>query len=676
MKYGIPLLLTLMTVFASPLRAQDNREAAWLDSLAKSKPDSSRVNLLLNLSKYYLNSSPEQAKIYGQKALDLSRTIKYSPGIALAYKNLGLSYYMFGDYQGALFNFGLALKAYGLLGDIEQEARLLNNFGSVYYDRGQDDSALDYYFKSYALAEQLDDKVRMATVLNGIGIVYLNKKATQGKALENFLKSLKLADEAKDKYVIGGASVNAGELYQKMKMEDSALYYFSISLEAYKNTVDIAYPLNEIGNVYEQKGDFRRAQNYHTRAYNIALPFDSKLDMAQSQLGLGRIFNSENEYRNAVNAYTDALRMASSISSKKEMDSAYAGLASSNRKLKDFAKADMYQLLYSNLSDTLNNQDLSDKLTHLQTNFEIVQRQNKINLLTKDKELQNLNLKRQKLVKNAFALGFLMIIIIASLIYRGYWNKVKTNQILDKQKVQIENLLLNILPAEVALELQTTGQATPRFYKSVSVLFTDFKSFTSHAEALTPQEVVSELNTCFIAFDDIVEKYHLEKIKTIGDSYMCAGGIPTTDEAHPQNIIRAGLDIIKFMKQRNASRLEMGLDPWDLRVGIHIGPVVAGVVGRKKYAYDIWGSTVNIASRIESNGEPGQVNISAETYNCIKDQFSCTYRGKIWAKNVGEIDMYFVDSESQSLFTQQEPKKADLGFSVSPEGISRQNMEI
>jgi adenylate cyclase len=676
MKYILSFLLFLMTIFASPLRAQDNQEKVWLDSLVKSRPDSNRVNLLLNLSKYYLNSSPENAKIYGQKALDLSVTIKYNPGMALAYKNLGLSYYMVGDYQGALSNFGLALKTYGLLGDIQQQARLLNNFGSVYYDRGQDDSALDYYFKSYALAEQLDDKVRMATVLNGIGIVYLNKNATQGKALENFLKSLKLADEAGDKYVIGGASVNAGELYQKMNMQDSALYYFSISLNAYNNTVDMAYPLNDMGNVYEQKGDFRNAQNDHTRAYNIALTFDSKLDMAQSQLGLGRIFHSENQYRNAINAYTEALRTASSISSKKEMDSAYAGLASSNRMLKDFAKADMYQLMYSNLSDTLNNQVLSDKLTHLQTNFEIVQRENTINLLTKDKELQNLNLKRQNLIKNAFALGFLMIIVIASLIYRGYRNKVKTNQILDKQKVEIENLLQNILPGEVAQELQTTGHATPRYYKSVSVLFTDFKNFTSHADALTPQEVVSELNTCFIAFDDIVEKYHLEKIKTIGDSYMCAGGIPKTDEEHPQNIIRAGLDIVKFMKQRNASRIDLGLAPWDVRVGVHIGPVVAGVVGRKKYAYDIWGSTVNIASRMESNGEPGQVNISAETYNCIKDQFSCTHRGKIWAKSVGEIDMYFVDSESQSVFIPQERKETEIVLSISQQGVSPQNIGI
>jgi class 3 adenylate cyclase len=148
-----------------------------------------------------------------------------------------------------------------------------------------------------------------------------------------------------------------------------------------------------------------------------------------------------------------------------------------------------------------------------------------------------------------------------------------------------------------------------------------------------------------MAFDDIIERNNLEKIKTIGDSYMCAGGIPTADNEHPYNIVKAGLEIQQYITQNNQRRAEKGLPPWDVRVGVHIGPLVAGVVGKKKYAYDIWGSTVNIASRMESNGEPGQVNISASTYELIKDKYACKYRGKIYAKNVGEIDMYFIDHE-------------------------------
>jgi adenylate cyclase len=647
MKHAAASLWLLCSLCSLVGLAQPQDGSTPKDSLGTGKPDSSQVDYLLKVSSFYLSSAPDQARNYGAQAIALAQKLKYNKGLALAYKNVGAAYYTLGKYKETIDYFTKALATYQTMGDLDGKAMMLNNLGTVYYDLGDDVRSLDNYFKSYELALQVDDKLRIATALTNIGNVYHNKAATRGKALEYFLKALYLAQQLGDNNVIGGASVNAGEVYQEMNKDDSALYYFMISLNAYKNTVDIPYALNDIGNVYEKKGDFRSAINYHEQAYSIAQKFDSKLDMAQSKLGQGRTYYKAKAYSDAVKAYSDALAIANSISSKKEMDSAYAGLAFSYYQLKDFDRAYQNQKLYSNLADTLNNQELADKLTNLQSNFEIVQRQNQINLLTKDKELQELDIRRQKLVKNALAVGFLLIIVIAVILYRGYRNKVKTNKILDKQKVEIEGLLLNILPAEVAQELQTTGQSPPRFFKTVSVLFTDFKSFTSHAEALTPQEVVSELNACFIAFDDIVEKYHLEKIKTIGDSYMCAGGIPSPDETHAENIIRAGLDIQKFMRQRNESRLEMNLKPWDLRIGIHVGPVVAGVVGRKKYAYDIWGSTVNIASRMESNGEPGQVNISAETYGLIQDKFHCTYRGKIWAKNVGEIDMYFVNAENK-----------------------------
>jgi class 3 adenylate cyclase len=162
---------------------------------------------------------------------------------------------------------------------------------------------------------------------------------------------------------------------------------------------------------------------------------------------------------------------------------------------------------------------------------------------------------------------------------------------------------------------------------------------------MDPAELVKELNNCFIAFDNIIGKYNLEKIKTIGDSYMCAGGIPSPDSDHVYNIILASLEIQQYIIENNKRKADEGLAPWELRIGIHVGPVVAGVVGKRKYAYDIWGSTVNIASRMESNGLPGRVNISADTYELVKDRFECSYRGKIDAKNVGEIDMYFVDRE-------------------------------
>jgi class 3 adenylate cyclase len=248
-------------------------------------------------------------------------------------------------------------------------------------------------------------------------------------------------------------------------------------------------------------------------------------------------------------------------------------------------------------------------------------------------------------MRNALIVGISLLVVIAFIIFRNYLGKVKINKVLDKQKAQIESLLLNILPEKVAQELQQKGTATPREYQSVSVLFTDFKGFTRIAEDMTPGELVAELNKYFEAFDAITGKYQLEKIKTIGDAYMCAGGIPTESDDHFIKTVEVGLEMQKYMRSVNEKRKAEGLVPWELRVGIHTGPVVAGVVGKKKYAYDIWGNTVNIASRMESNGEAGKVNISFATYELVKDHFKCHHRGKISAKNIGDIDMYFIENK-------------------------------
>jgi len=332
---------------------------------------------------------------------------------------------------------------------------------------------------------------------------------------------------------------------------------------------------------------------------------------------------------------TKAQVLAKEINSNYDLKDIYNGLAFTYSKLSDYKNAYKYQNLLINLKDTIYNKEADLKLSSYEFNFEIQKKQGLI-------DLQEVSIARQKLARNAFIAGFSLILIIAIILYRNYRNKIKINKLLDFQKAQIEGLLLNILPAEVSKELQLTGAATPRFYESVTVLFTDFKGFTTIADSLSPQQVVAELSECFTTFDDIMERHGLEKIKTIGDAYMCAGGIPVPNTSHPVSMVKAAFEIASYMRYKNEQRLLDGFVPWEVRIGIHTGPLVAGVVGKKKYAYDIWGSTVNIASRMESNGEPGQINISKATYNLVKNDFECHYRGKIYAKNVGEIDMYFV----------------------------------
>lgn len=218
-------------------------------------------------------------------------------------------------------------------------------------------------------------------------------------------------------------------------------------------------------------------------------------------------------------------------------------------------------------------------------------------------------------------------------------------QQLQKEKKKSDMLLLNILPADIADELKTKGTSKARSFENVSVLFSDFKDFTILSEEQDPEKMVFELDYCFRAFDKIIKKHKLEKIKTIGDAYMCAGGLPTKNDTHAMDVVRAGLEICDFMKQLQETRRLANETCFEVRVGISSGPVVAGIVGSDKFVYDIWGDTVNTAARMEQASEAGKVNISRSTYESIKNNFEILYRGKVEAKNKGLIDMYFVHSE-------------------------------
>ena len=220
----------------------------------------------------------------------------------------------------------------------------------------------------------------------------------------------------------------------------------------------------------------------------------------------------------------------------------------------------------------------------------------------------------------------------------------KQKQIIEAAKIQSDALLLNILPVEIADELKQFGKSYARKHEQVSVLFADIKGFTSIAEKLTPVKLVTQLDEVFGAFDNIIAKYGMEKIKTIGDAYMCASGLPLADNENAIKSVKAALDMQQFIKEFGAGNKIQNLPVFEIRIGIHTGPLVAGVVGLKKFAYDIWGDAVNLASQMEQHSEVGKVNISGETYSLVKDTFNCIHRGKIEAKSKGQVDMYFVES--------------------------------
>ncbi len=220
---------------------------------------------------------------------------------------------------------------------------------------------------------------------------------------------------------------------------------------------------------------------------------------------------------------------------------------------------------------------------------------------------------------------------------------------LNQERERSDRLLQNILPASIAEKLRHNQETHPGYYEKATVLFTDFKDFTQIAEKMTPEELVQELDFHFSFFDQVMEKYKIEKIKTIGDSYMAVGGIPSPGKTHALDCVLAGLEIVNFMKEQQKIREEEGRPVWKIRIGVHTGPLIAGVIGKNKFAYDVWGDTVNMASRMESSGEPGYVNISSTTYKIIKRYIQADYRGQVEAKNKGAVEMYFVTSLNEEV---------------------------
>ena len=231
-----------------------------------------------------------------------------------------------------------------------------------------------------------------------------------------------------------------------------------------------------------------------------------------------------------------------------------------------------------------------------------------------------------------------------AIFYKELENKVeeRTNELYIEKK-KSDDLLLNILPEVVAQELKQTGRTTPRSYEVATVMFTDFENFTIKSEKLSPEELVSIIDSCFKKFDEIISKHNIEKIKTIGDAYLCVSGLPDTKDHNAINVIHAAMEIIDVIKTLKEEDEEKGF--FDIRIGIHTGPLVAGVVGNKKFAYDIWGDTVNTAARMEQSSEANRINISHSTYELVKDKFNCSFRGKQPAKNKGLIEMYFIEGE-------------------------------
>jgi len=504
--------------------------------------------------------------------------------------------------------------------------------------------ALDAFFKSGEAAIKANFVAGEGTAYSAIADVY-SVMGNSNNAEIYYDKAIKLLRKADTPTALASSLLNAGDEYFKNKKYDLALKRFKESGDIFKKVDYLsgtAYTLGNIGMVYAKQGKDELAKENISKAIKILEELKDYYAISDYLTYMSDIYLKQNDWNSSLSYAKRSLELAKKYGLKEQIGASNLKLSELYEKAGNKGESLKYFKNHIAYRDSVTNLKSVQQMADLRTNYEVSQKQIEVDLLEKDSEILQLKQKKQRNIIYATVFSSFLIFLLALGLFRRYQFIKKTNHIIEKEKNRSDNLLLNILPEETAYELKQSGKVQAKRFDSVTVLFTDFEGFTHYAEKLSPEKLVESVDFYFSKFDAIMEKYDLEKIKTVGDSYMCAGGLPFPTEDHAYKMVLAAFEIAEFV---NESKKQQTPDQtrFEIRIGISTGPLVAGVVGIKKFAYDIWGDTVNIASRMETNSEPGKVNISEYTYQLIKDSFDCEYRGEIEVKNRGMMKMYFVN---------------------------------
>jgi len=469
-------------------------------------------------------------------------------------------------------------------------------------------------------------------------------------ALDYYDLGLPLAMHRNSPRMLAAYYNHIGRGWRKLEIYDKALEAHAQSksyLDLLFDPVGMSDYYNNMGSIFRRKGEFGQALDYFFEASRIHEELNDKEGLADGYNDIAKTYGQIGQYDKAMEYVEKALEIAQKAGLLDDVRYSYAVYEGIYSAQGDYESALDYSHKVEAIKDSLMNIEKIEQANRLKVQYE----RNALRLqeenFQKDQALQE---ERARLILVSLSSVLLLLLLFALFSYNRYRMKNRANKDLEEKNEELDlerrrsdALLLNILPEETADELKRTGMAKPRSYEEVSVLFCDFKGFTKISEQLSPEELIAELDHCFKAFDNIMEDFGIEKIKTIGDSYMAAAGLPVASSHHAFDAVNAAMEMQVFLQKLKDEREEEGNPSFEARIGIHTGHVIAGVVGSKKFAYDIWGDTVNTASRLESAGTCGKVNISQSTYERIKDDFACIHRGKIEAKNKGQIDMYFVD---------------------------------
>lgn len=598
-----------------------------------------------------------------------------------------------GDFVKSIELFQISLEEYQKENKLKKIGDCYNYIAISFYYQGNYDQALDYFEKSRKTYLSIKDAVGVSSVLNNVGGIhfFLGRYL---QAIDSYKQALQIQSKLKDSLAVGVTSQNIGAIYSKIKDYKSALRYYkqaSLIFTKLEKEKEIAQNLNNRGFVYSQTGELNQAEQVLNKAYAIAdkeKDIQLKLEVLSN---IGTLLYIQKEYASALKIYKKSLVLSHGLNSQQYIGNSSVQIGKIFLKLDDTHQSvrhcsdgfytakkiaaislqkDACDCLYeaykvngnaklaleffeksNKLKDSLQSEETANRMMSME--FENKKLLDSISFVNKEHTLQlkhKEEVQQKEKQRNAIIVSLGMILLLSGGLYSRLNFVKKSKKAIQYEKDRSDKLLLNILPEEIAEELKEKGAVNARNFNLVAVLFSDFKSFTQTAEKMSPEELVQEINVCFKAFDHISEKFNVEKIKTIGDSYMAVGGIPVAEDDFLANTVFAALEMQQFMIKRKAENDLLGKPAFEMRIGIHAGPIVAGIVGVKKFQYDVWGDTVNTASRIECNGTVGKVNISEALYKLLKsrDSFSFQYRGKIHAKGKGDINMYYIDIKESS----------------------------
>ena len=647
------LLIILISFSGICLSAQTNLDSLWGVWNEKAQPDTIRLQAMHKIAwNGHLFSQPDSAFYFAQMQYELAEKRGLKKQMARALNTQGISFTIRGDFPEALNYYQMTLKIFEEIGHKKGTASSLNNIGIIYAQQADYPKSLDHYQRSLNIYEEIGDKKGIANALINIGNIYQNQ-GDNPKALDYYQRTLKINEEIGDKNGIAGSLNNIGMIYQNQGDYPKALGHFQRSLKIQEEIGDInriAGSFGNIGMIYQNQGDYPKALDQYQKSLNIYEEIGDKNGIAISLYSIGSLYQKQGDYQKSINQCSKSLILALEIQAISLQRDACECLYDAYKTKGNGNKALEYHEQMLVLDDSLNAAETTKQLERME--FAKVMLADSIATAEETRLVEQVHqeeVKQKNQTRNILYAISGLVLLIAGGIYSRLRFVRKSKAIIEKEKDRSENLLLNILPSEIAEELKAKGSADARDFDMVSILFTDFKGFTQASEKLTAKELIEEINVCFKAFDYICESHGVEKIKTIGDAYMAAGGLPIPSEDSIKNTVLAALEMQAFISNRIIEKDKLNEMSFKMRLGIHTGPVVAGIVGVKKFQYDIWGDTVNTASRMESSGEIGKVNISVDTYTALKGdpEFTFESRGKIEAKGKGEIEMYFVETKLQ-----------------------------